>query len=148
MCQKAHAAPVATWLTAEADKLEWTRGEAASFRSSAKAARTFCPRCGTPLTLRVDDDVALAIGRASTSPQELPPDRQFGTEASCPMSTSWPACRALTPEDGSSDFLRLDSYQHPDHDTAEWPVEADAMTERNHRRLPVRRGALPGRSAA
>jgi hypothetical protein len=65
MCQRAAGAPVVAWGTWPADRLTWLRGEPATFASSAKGRRTFCPGCGASLTF-VDPgdpavvDVALA----------------------------------------------------------------------------------------
>jgi hypothetical protein len=119
MCQKAHAAPVITWLTVEADTFEWTRGEPASFRSSAKAVRTFCANCGTPLTFRLDGDATLDLAVAAFDrPQDFPPDRQYGIEARMP----WLAETIDLP--GKEAGPCADSFQHPDRDTAQWPLEA------------------------
>jgi len=119
MCQKAHAAPAIAWLTVAAEQFAWTRGEPASFRSSAKAARTFCARCGTPLTFRLDGDATLDIAVAAFDrPQDFPPVRQYGIEA----RMNWIADAAGLP--GKEAGPCPGSFQHPDHDTAEWPVDA------------------------
>jgi hypothetical protein len=52
MCQRAHGAPVVAWLTVPSAGFEVTGGQAASYRSSARAFRQFCTVCGTPLTWR------------------------------------------------------------------------------------------------
>ena len=41
MCQRAHGAPVIAWLTVPLDAFLITLGEAAAYRSSAKALRHF-----------------------------------------------------------------------------------------------------------
>lgn len=65
MCRRVAGAPLVTWATYPAGALRWTQGTPAALRSSAKAVRTFCGRCGTPLTFaevadpsRVDVTVA------------------------------------------------------------------------------------------
>jgi hypothetical protein len=49
-CRKAAGAPSVAWVTFPAAQFEWTRGEPRSHRSSTPVLRTFCDRCGTPLT--------------------------------------------------------------------------------------------------
>jgi hypothetical protein len=116
MCQKAHAAPVVTWLTVEAETFAWTRGAPASFRSSAKAVRSFCAACGTPLTFRVDGEATLDIAVAALDrPQDFAPDRQYGIEA----RMEWYADSARLPGKQAGDCP--DNYQHPDRDTQSWP---------------------------
>lgn len=50
LCQHAGGAPVVAWGRWPADRFAWVRGEPRRFASSAKGERSFCPRCGTPLT--------------------------------------------------------------------------------------------------
>jgi len=52
MCQRATGAPVVAWLTVASAALAWTKDEPAVYRSSEKAERLFCPRCGTQLGFR------------------------------------------------------------------------------------------------
>ena len=52
MCQRAAGAPVVPWLSVASSALAWTEGEPAVYRSSEKAERLFCPRCGTQLGFR------------------------------------------------------------------------------------------------
>jgi len=49
-CRRAAAAPSVAWLTFGVEAFRWLRGEPRSFRSSSAVVRTFCGRCGTPLT--------------------------------------------------------------------------------------------------
>ena len=49
-CRKASAAPSVAWLTFGVGGFQLLRGVPRSFRSSAGVVRTFCERCGTPLT--------------------------------------------------------------------------------------------------
>jgi hypothetical protein len=56
MCRRAHAAPVVAWLTVPLGAFTVTAGNPAGYRSSAKAWRHFCGRCGTPLTWREADN--------------------------------------------------------------------------------------------
>jgi len=53
MCQRAHGAPVTAWLTLPLDAFAVTTGNPVGYRSSARAFRHFCGRCGTPLTFQL-----------------------------------------------------------------------------------------------
>jgi hypothetical protein len=127
MCQKAFGAWGAALVNAPSDQLEWTRGKPSVFRSSSIVDRGFCAACGTPLYMREDGDTnyEMAIG-AFDDPNDMPPlSRQSAIES----KVHWfDAMRDLptermddyrTPED----MVKLKSFQHPDHDTAEWPLE-------------------------
>ena len=50
LCQRAAGVPVVPWGTWPADRLIWLRGEPATYASSPKGRRSFCPTCGTQLT--------------------------------------------------------------------------------------------------
>jgi hypothetical protein len=123
MCQKASGNFYLPLVSVREANLTWTRGEPKRFRSSNHASRGFCAECGTPLTYEAPDGVALAIG-AFDDPSGIPPTIQWGTEAKLPYVDEIPA---LPGEDTMADiadapFLAdLVSYQHPDHDTEEWP---------------------------
>ena len=54
LCRRASGAPLVAWFSVSADEFRLLDGEPASFRSSEHATRTFCSRCGTPLTFRSD----------------------------------------------------------------------------------------------
>jgi catechol 2,3-dioxygenase-like lactoylglutathione lyase family enzyme len=53
-CRRAAGAPAVAWLTFAADAFAITRGEPVRYRSSPPVLRSFCGRCGTPLTYRHD----------------------------------------------------------------------------------------------
>lgn len=126
MCQKASGNFYLPLVSAREAKLTWTRGAPKRFRSSSHAHRGFCDECGTPLTYEAPDGVALAIG-AFDDPSGIAPVIQWGTEAKLPYVDAIPG---LPGEDTMADiadapFLAgLVSYQHPDHDTEEWPPAA------------------------
>ena len=71
------------------------------------------------------DGVGLAIG-AFDNPAEIVPLIQWGTEAKLPYVDTLPQ---LPGEDTMADvssapyLTELVSYQHPDHDTEQWPPE-------------------------
>jgi len=56
-CRKASAAPSVAWVTVALADYEIVAGKPSAHRSSPPVARTFCGRCGSPLTYHHDDDV-------------------------------------------------------------------------------------------
>ncbi|WP_028033420.1 GFA family protein [Chelativorans sp. J32] len=123
MCQKAFGNFYAPLVSTRQAKLEWTRGEPKRFQSSNHVKRGFCSECGTPLTFEGPDGIALAIG-AFDHPEEVAPRVQGGIESKLPyVDTLHTLPGHETMEDvGEADFLAdLVSYQHPDHDTDQWP---------------------------
>ena len=123
MCQKAAGNFYLPLVSVRGAKLTWTRGERKRFRSSNHSWRGFCGDCGTPLTYEAPDGIALTIA-AFDDPGGIAPVIQWGTESKLPYVDSIPG---LPGEDTMADitaapFLAdLVSYQHPDHDTEEWP---------------------------
>lgn len=49
MCQKAHGAPMVSWVAVPSESVVFTKGPLKYYRSSEKAERGFCPECGTPV---------------------------------------------------------------------------------------------------
>lgn len=125
MCQKAFGAYYAPLVSTRGADLVWTRGEPKRFRSSNVVLRGFCAECGTPLSFEAPDGIAIASG-AFDDPSAVPPTVQFGTEAKLGFVDRL----HLLPGEQTEDDLQnapylaeLVSFQHPDHDTAEWPPE-------------------------
>ena len=54
-CRKASAAAIVPWIHLGTENFTFTAGKAVEFQSSPGVVRTFCGRCGTPLTYRKDD---------------------------------------------------------------------------------------------
>jgi len=50
ICRRTSGAPFVAWFTVRKAEFAFVSGEPASFQSSAHGTRTFCSRCGTPLT--------------------------------------------------------------------------------------------------
>jgi len=123
MCQKAVGSVVWPFVTVRVSDLEWKRGRPALYRSSETAERGFCALCGTPLTFQhVDGDTLdLSIGSLD-EPDRTEPIRQHWAGA----RVSWFGRMADLPEVESSaspeEIARRRPFQHPDHDTSEWPV--------------------------
>ncbi len=75
ICRRVSAAPLVAWFTAPAPEFSFVSGEPAVFRSSDHGERTFCPRCGTPLTFRsnrlpAEIDVTIC---SLDAPERVPP---------------------------------------------------------------------------
>ncbi len=125
MCQKAAGNFYLPLVSVRQAKLSWTRGEPKRFQSSNAASRGFCGDCGTPLTYEAPDGVALTIA-AFDKPEGIVPTIQWGTEAKLPYVDHIPQLPGedtMADQDAVSFLANLVSYQHPDHDTAEWPPE-------------------------
>jgi hypothetical protein len=122
MCQKAVGSIVWPFFTVRSENVEWTRGHPAVYRSSAAGERGFCAACGTPLSFQPvgATEIDLSIGSLDT-PSAIRPDKQYFT------GTRMPWFRELSglPEKASTAtpevVERRRPYQHPDHDTTEWP---------------------------
>jgi hypothetical protein len=52
VCRRVSGAPFVAWFTVPVAALRFTAGEPVLFRSSEHGTRSFCPRCGTPLTFQ------------------------------------------------------------------------------------------------
>lgn len=125
MCQKAAGNFYLPLVSVRQAKLVWTRGEPKRFQSSNAASRGFCSDCGTPLTYEAPDGVALTIA-AFDRPEGIVPTIQWGIEAKLPYVDQIPQLPGedtMADQDAASFLAHLVSYQHPDHDTAEWPPE-------------------------
>ena len=123
MCQKAVGGPFAALSKVRRECFTWTRGEPAAFRSSSAAERQFCAACGTPLTFHYLDSDALEVTTGSLDhPADLPPKKNFSVASRLPwIALLVPGGLPEVPPDGSR---RIVSRQHPDHETAEWPIPA------------------------
>lgn len=128
MCQKAFGSFYAPLATAPDGGLTFTRGAPKRFRSSNHVLRGFCAACGTPLTFKAPDGVALSIG-AFDRPAEIVPTVQWGLEGKLPYVDALAALPAHRTEEDTATAPYLDdlvSLQHPDHDTDAWPPRAFA----------------------
>jgi hypothetical protein len=123
MCQKAVGGPFAALSKVRRECFAWTRGEPVAFRSSDAAERQFCAACGTPLTFHYLDGDAIEVTTGSLDhPADLPPKKNFGVASRLPwIALLVPGGLPEVPPDGSRVIV---SRQHPDHETAEWPISA------------------------
>jgi hypothetical protein len=122
MCQKQFGSFFSALVTAPPDGLEWTRGEPSYFQSSVNIDRGFCKNCGTPLTYRHPGGVELAIG-AFDNRSDLAPKIQVNHASRLPWVETIFEQPVLTDPDFYSQQERIISFQHPDHDTENWPSE-------------------------
>ncbi len=128
MCQKASGNFMLPLVSVREARLSWVRNEPKRFRSSNHVRRGFCSECGTPLTYEAPDGMAVAIA-AFDHPDEIAPAVQWGLEGKLPYTDTISRLPGHSSMDDPQalEFLRsLVSYQHPDHDTAEWPVEENS----------------------
>jgi hypothetical protein len=100
--------------------LEWTRGEPTYFQSSVNIDRGFCQRCGTPLTYRHPHGVELAIG-AFDERDDLAPQIQVNFDSHIPWVTAIFEAAKREAVDDAAKQEQIISFQHPDHDTDQWP---------------------------
>ena len=86
MCQRASGAPVVTWATFPADRVEWTTGTPARRRSSEIAERGFCASCGSALLWQEDARKELIDITAGTldRPEAIRPEDHIFTESAVP----------------------------------------------------------------
>jgi hypothetical protein len=74
-CRRIAGAPAVAWFSLRARDFRFTAGEPVRFASSEKGRRSFCGRCGTPLTFQnVDLPDEIDITTASLDdPEQVPP---------------------------------------------------------------------------
>jgi hypothetical protein len=124
MCQKAFGSFYGPLVTGH--NVVWTRGAPKHFASSNRVKRGFCADCGTPLTYEVDGEhVELAIG-AFDNPILVAPVIQVNPADKLPFADGIPGLptrHAGDKPEADAFLAEIVSYQHPDHDTAEWPPQ-------------------------
>jgi hypothetical protein len=82
-CRRASGAPFVTWAGFDVDKFSYTRGEPVSYASSSHVVRTFCGKCGTPLTyhrLDLPHSIDVTVSSMDT-PEMLKPEDHTWTES-------------------------------------------------------------------
>lgn len=128
MCQKASGTYVLPLGFVAREDFALTRGEPAWFRSSGMVRRGFCAACGTPLFFEPVDGNGLNVTLgALDEPEQAKPTLQSGQDS----RLSFFHTLADLPEEAaavSADWLAAvakKTFQHPDHDTAEWPRKDD-----------------------
>lgn len=124
MCQKQTGGYFGAFATFKDAKVTWTRGEVSYFESSNIAKRGFCKQCGTPLTYEWHGDgVSLAIG-AFDDPNKVAPTKQFDVQFGIKDFDTLHQLKVREETYAEADAGgKIESYQHPDHDTTSWPEE-------------------------
>ena len=86
ICRRTSGAPFVTWFTVSTDRFALLAGAPAAFASSDHGSRTFCPRCGTPLTFRSakEIDVIDVTTCSLDDPAAVPPRDHTRTSARLP----------------------------------------------------------------
>jgi hypothetical protein len=123
MCQKAFGSIGGAFVIVLG--LVWTRGALKHFQSSNQVRRGFCADCGTPLTYEHATGLDVAIS-AFDRAGEIVPTVQLARAARLPWSDGLPSLPVRSvAEQAAAAATRTDliSYQHPDHDTADWPMK-------------------------
>jgi len=83
-CRRAAGAHAVAWFTVSAASLILTQGQPAAYRSSPPVERTFCARCGTPLTYRHDGragEIDITIGSLDQPDRVAPVDHIWMQDA-------------------------------------------------------------------
>ncbi len=86
LCQRAGGAPVVAWGTWPVSQVTWLKAEPASFASSDKGRRSFCPGCGTPLAFmnpHEPDTIDLTLASLD-DPTLFPPREHIWTMSQVP----------------------------------------------------------------
>lgn len=83
ICRRTTGAPFVTWLSVPRSQFRLVRGEPARFRSTGKATRSFCSRCGTQLTFEHDDfpDEIDITTCSLDQPEKVPPKDHIHTSS-------------------------------------------------------------------
>ncbi|SFM32361.1 Uncharacterized conserved protein [Variovorax sp. OV329] len=89
MCRKAHGAAFGSYGGVSAGKFRITQGQEVlhEFESSPGVTRSFCSRCGSPITWTSDEHpehVAFTLGTLEAPPAELPGMRHIHVASKAP----------------------------------------------------------------
>jgi len=87
MCRRVAGAPMVAWFSVPRAEFRIVAGTPTRFASSERAERTFCPRCGTPLTFEGrahPNEVDITIASLD-APEAVPPADQTQTAARLSM---------------------------------------------------------------
>lgn len=83
-CRRAAGAHVVAWLTVRKDSLQFSAGTPVAYDSSPGVRRTFCGRCGTPLSYwsaRHPDEIDLTIASLDAPDAVAPIDHVWMSDA-------------------------------------------------------------------
>lgn len=128
MCQKAVGNIFVALVAAPDEKLIWTRGKPAIWKSSEHVERGFCANCGTPLFYHDLNNgrTNLTIGSLD-DPHAFPPGANTCTENMVRWFDTITAIENSGPTENSGEqwaaAIKVSNRQHPDHDTDAWPPQ-------------------------
>ena len=80
ICRRTTGAPFVAWFSVARSQFRLVAGEPARFRSTGKATRTFCPRCGTQLIFEHDDileEIGITISSLDEPERVVPKDHTY-----------------------------------------------------------------------
>ena len=99
-CRLAGGAPSVAWFVVNIDQYTLLSGQPATFQSSPPVTRSFCAKCGTPLSYQhTDDRNAIEITTATLDdPQRFPPTREIWHSQRVPWAASSPTIPHFTQE--------------------------------------------------
>lgn len=73
-CRRIAGAPAVAWFSVDRSGFRVTGGTPKRFRSSDRAARSFCPDCGTPFLFEEDGSHEIDVSTATLDdPNQVPP---------------------------------------------------------------------------
>lgn len=121
MCQKQFGSFFSALVTVP-EGVEWVREEPSYFQSSVNIDRGFCARCGTPLTYRHPDGLEIAIGTFDDR-SDLSPQVQVNHAFRLPWVEQIFDAPVLSQVEQSARQEQIISFQHPDHETENWPSQ-------------------------
>ena len=120
MCQKQFGSFFGAFVTVPSAGVEWVHEEPSYFQLSVNIARGFCKRCGTPMTYKSPDALEISIGSFDDR-SDLAPTHQVNYASRLP----WVEKIFETPAHQNADYYarqeHIISFQHPDHETENWP---------------------------
>jgi len=83
-CRRASGAHLLGWVTFPTREFRFTANTPTEFRSSAQVTRTFCSKCGTPLTYRHDNSpegIDVTVGSLDAPDGVAPVDHTWMSDA-------------------------------------------------------------------
>jgi len=123
MCQKAFGGFFGPLVSAPAGGVEWTREHPSYFQSSVNIDRGFCARCGTPLSYRHPEGLEIAIGAFDDRSDLMPQIQVHSGSAIEWVERIFDAPKRSPEEDSARREEGTISFQHPDHETENWPTQ-------------------------
>jgi hypothetical protein len=102
-CRLASGSPSVAWFVVDIGQYELLSGQLAAFQSSPPVTRSFCARCGTPLTYQHADDAGAVELTTATldDPQRFAPTREIWHSQKISWAASDPTIPHFSEESGS-----------------------------------------------